>query len=126
MKGDRMDAAERKKFVANYTKLLTAAWTEDGLAARLKSDPKSVLTEFNFDIPADAKIEIKSSSDGDGNLDHAIQIWEEGASTGVYKLYVTEEPQYDAGELSESDLESVVGGASVSACCCCSPCCTCT
>jgi len=121
-----MEAAERKKFVANYTKLLTAAWTEDGLVSRLKSDPKAVLAEFDLAVPGDATVEIKTQADGDGNLDHAVQIWEEGATSGVYKLYVTEEPQYDAGELSESDLESVVGGASVSACCCCCPCCSCT
>ena len=121
-----MDAAERKKFVSSYTKLLTSAWTDDSVASRLKSDPKGVLGEFDLAIPADAKVEIKSDSDGEPSLDAAISIWEEGESSGVYKLYVTAEPQYDANELSDSDLESVVGGSSVSVCCCCCPCCTCT
>lgn len=125
-KGHLVNPAERKQFVSSYTKLLTTAWTNDDFIERLRSDPKSVLGEFNLEVPAGASVDIRSESEGEPNLDRAVSIWEEGQSSGVFRLYVPNEPQYESSELSESDLEAVVGGGTSACCCCSSPCCCCT
>ena len=48
-------------------------------------------------------------SEGDGNLDDQVKIWEEGAKTGKITLYVPNVPQIDTAELSESELAGVAG-----------------
>jgi hypothetical protein len=121
-----MDASERSEFVKGYTKVLTNAWSDEGFKSQLKSNPKGVLAEYGLDVPADANVEIVPAQSGEGSLDDQVEIWEKGAETGTYRLYVPEVPQVEAGELSEAELDAVSGAGDVTVCCCCSPCCTCT
>ncbi len=116
---------DRSTFVKSYTKILTNAWSDEGFAAQLSENPTAVLAEYGLDVPAGSSVEIVSSTAGEGNLEDQVAIWEEGETTGNYKLYVPEVPQVEAGELSEADLDAV-SGAGDTYCCCCSPCCTCT
>ena len=116
----------RQDFVKGYTKVLTSAWSDEGFASRLESDPVAVLDENGLSVPAGTTVSIISETQGGGDLDDQFKIWEEGLSSGDVKLYVPAAPQVETGELSESELESVAGGGDVDLCCCCCPCCTCT
>jgi hypothetical protein len=118
-----MDAAERSKFVGAYTKLLTQAWSDEAFMQRVRSDPRPALEEVGLSVPANAKISIQDSQ-GEGDLDEQVSLWEQGLSSGEITLYVPNVPQVDTAELSESELSGVAGGDTY--CCCCSPCCTCT
>ena len=123
-----MDQAQRQQFVSSYTKVLTTAWTDETFLGRLRSDPKSVLGEFSLGVPASATVNILTEAGGEPNLDQAVAIWEEGQSSGVYRLCVPPEPPQAAEELSgRLDADGKLIAADTSACCCCSsPCCCCT
>jgi hypothetical protein len=118
-----MDAAERSKFVGAYTKLLTQAWSDEAFMKQVRSNPNQALEEVGLSVPAGTKVNIQDSQ-GEGNLDEQVSLWEKGIASGEVTLYVPEVPQIDTAELSESELAGVAGGDSY--CCCCSPCCTCT
>jgi hypothetical protein len=119
-----MDASERSQFVGAYTKLLTNAWSDEAFMKRVRSDPKQSLEEVGLSVPAGATVHIEDSQ-GEGNLDEQVKLWEQGTASGNITLYVPDVPQIDTTELSESELEGVAGGDNTY-CCCCSPCCTCT
>jgi len=119
-----VDEAQRADFVSGYTKILTNAWSDDSFRDRLASEPREALAENGLNVPAGAKIEIVSNVAGDQSLEDQVALWEQGAGSGEFRLYVPEEPQVDTSELSENELEAVAGGDSY--CCCCSPCCTST
>lgn len=116
---------QREEFVSNYAKVLTNAWSDEAFAQRLSSNPQAVLTENGLPVAADADVEIIRNTQGEGDLDEQVRLWEQGESTGHYKLYVPATPQIEEGELSEAELEGVAGAGdtSVTVCCCCSPCC---
>ena len=118
-----MDASERQEFVGGYTKLLTNAWSDDAFMKRIRSNPTEALEEVGLKVPSGAKIDVRESQ-GQGNLDDQVKLWEEGSASGNITLYVPDVPQIDTAELSESELSGVAGGTDY--CCCCSPCCTCT
>jgi hypothetical protein len=121
-----MDATARAKFVRSYTKVLTGAWADEDFAARLHHDPRDVLEENGFAVPANASIEIRRTIDGEGDLDKQVELWENGASSGTYVLYVPDVPQIEMSELSDAQLDAVAGGDGEACCCCTSPCCSCT
>jgi len=114
---------DKSTFVRGYTKILTNAWSDESFMNRLKSNPKEVASEYGLETNG-GNVEIVSTTAGEGNLDEQVAIWEKGAETGTYTLYVPEVPQIETQELSEAELEGVAGGDDY--CCCCSPCCTCT
>jgi hypothetical protein len=118
-----MDASERSQFVGAYTKLLTNAWSDDSYMSKLRANPGPELQEVGLTIPAGVTVTIHDS-EGEGNLDDQVKLWEQGKASGKITLYVPKVPQIDTAELSESELAGVAGGTDY--CCCCSPCCTCT
>ena len=118
-----METTERSDFVRSYTKVLTNAWSDEEFLRRLQADPKSTLSEFGLDPGADANVDIVTQVEGEGGLDDQVQLWDQGKTTGNYKLYVPAVPQIEGKQLSEDELESVAGGEDY--CCCCTPCCTC-
>ena len=117
---------DRSTFVKGYTKILTNAWSDESFAEQLRQNPKPVLAEYGLAVPGDATVDVVSSQSSEGSVDDQVRIWEEGASSGHYTLYVPTVPQVEAGELSDAELESVAGAGDVSICCCCCPCCTST
>jgi hypothetical protein len=119
-----MEPRERSAFVSAYTKVLTAAWSNDAYVAQLESNPRSALAEQGLELPANATVRIVREVGGDPDLEAQVDLWASGKTTGVYELRVPSSPQIEDRELSEADLEAVSGGTDY--CCCCSPCCTCT
>jgi hypothetical protein len=120
-----MEAKARADFVGAYTKILTAAWSNDAYAAKLASDPKSAVAEYGLVVQPGATVNVIRETGGDPDLERQVQMWETGTKSGKYDLLVPVTPHVDTRELSEADLEAVSGG-DVQACCCCCPCCTCT
>lgn len=119
-----MEPRERAAFVSAYTKILTAAWSNEAYAARLASDPVAALAEHGLTVPAQSSVRIIREVAGEPDLEAQVRMWENGKTTGTYELLVPNTPQIDTRELSEADLEAVSGGDTY--CCCCSPCCSCT
>jgi hypothetical protein len=121
-----MDPTERQNFVRSYTKILTNAWSNEEFASQLRSSPAETLAANGLSVPSGSTVEILDSEGSEGTLDDQVSIWEQGASSGVFKLYVPEVPKIEEGELGESELEAVAGAGEVTVCCCCTPCCTST
>lgn len=119
-----MEPRERAAFVSAYTKILTAAWSNEAYAARLAADPVAALAEHGLTVPAQSSVRIIREVAGEPDLEAQVRMWENGKATGRYELLVPNTPQIDTRELSEADLEAVSGGDTY--CCCCSPCCSCT
>jgi len=119
-----MEPRERAAFVSAYTKVLTAAWSNEAYAASLTASPRTALAEKGLNVPAGATVTVIRETAGDPDLEAQVRIWENGKASGNYQLMVPSTPQIETRELSEADLEAVSGGDSY--CCCCSPCCSCT
>ncbi|MFG2983202.1 hypothetical protein ACGFYQ_18460 [Streptomyces sp. NPDC048258] len=120
-----LDPQQRAEFVNAYTRVLISAWSDEGFAARLQSEPRTALAESGLELPADAEIVIVTQApEGtqDGNLDVQVALWEAGLETGRYEFHIPETPAVDAAELSEGDLSDVAAGCNY----CCCPCCCCT
>jgi hypothetical protein len=124
-----MDGAERTAFINQYTKLVIAAWSDEAVMNRLKSDPLATAKEYGLDIPPGGSVKLVSQIPAEGDhspeLDVQLRLWDEGKQSGVYELHVPETPQLDTAELDEMELSQVAGGTRIDACCCC-PCCCCT
>jgi len=118
-----MDPRSKAAFISGYTRVLTRAWSDDDFARRLRAQPQAVLAENGLPTGAGTVVEIVRSRDADPDLEAQIALWDTGAATGRYVLYVPDMPQVETRELSEADLEAVAGGADT--CCCCCPCCSC-
>lgn len=123
-----MDSTNRNAFVRSYTKVLTAAWSDDEYAARLEADARGALAEHGLVVPAEATVRIVRNVGGEPDLEAQVELWERGTETGEYELRVPASPQIEVRELAEADLESVSATSQLDTtyCCCCSPCCCCT
>ena len=118
--------ADRQQFVSAYTKVLTQAWSDPSYEEQLESNPKQALQDAGLDT-GDASVQVVSSTEGSGDLDQQVQLFEQGLESGTIKLYVPKSPPVDAEELRDVDLEATAqSGDTTSYCCCCCPCCTCT
>lgn len=120
--------ADRQAFVSAYTKVLTRAWSDSSYQQELESNPKEALSEAGLNT-GDASVQVVSSTQGGGDLDQQVELYEKGLAGGDITLYVPSSPQLDASELSSSQLEAASKGEladDVTVCCCCCPCCTCT
>lgn len=121
-----MEQQAKDEFLASYTKILVAAWTDDEFAQRLNTDPVEAIGEYGLDLPAGGELVVTRTIPDDAGApseDVAIGKWEAGRTTGKYVLSVPETPQVDLAELSEADLMAVSAGWSVSCCSCPCSCC---
>ena len=122
-----MESQERTSFLSNYSKLLVAAWSDESVGDRLVANPKAVLAEFGLQVPDNANVNVVRQippQHGEPDANVQVRLWEEGLKSGTIEMHVPEAPAIDMGELSESELEGVAGGWSISGCCC-TPCCSC-
>jgi hypothetical protein len=116
-----MTREERSKFIAAYSKVLTAAWADNGYMQRLQQDAGGALRQAGLEVPTGVSINVKSVSGG-GTLEDQIRLYDEGLKAGKIDLYVPAQPSMKDGELSDAQLESIAGGGD----CCCSCCPSCT
>lgn len=126
----KLDSAQRKEFIAGYSKLLTAAWSAgdfNAFIANLTADPAKGLAEYGLTVNSGANVEIKTKKDGSEGLDAAVELWETGVNGGTYTIYIIHDDDLDPNRL---DLAVVSGageqGSSHTYCCSCCPCCSCT
>lgn len=118
---------DHDEFIDKYQKLVYRAWTSEDYTATLLSDPKEALRDAGLSVGATATVTVKRQTEGEPDIEAQVRLWDEGASSGNYVLYVPETPAIDLAELSEGDLEGVAAGLTSACCCCsCTPCCSCT
>ena len=115
-------------FVAAYTKLLVAVWTDEKLADQLRSDPHTVAADAGLMIPADVKVTVSEttgevSDDPQAELEAYYDDFQKGLADKAVTLIIPPAPPLNVQDLTSDDLAGVAGGAVV--CCCCCPCCCC-
>ena len=71
--------------------LFAACWKDEALKARFMADPKTVLAEYKFDVPANMNVNVVENSD---NTVH---------------ITMPKDPSF-ATELSDEEMASVAGG----------------
>ncbi len=131
-----LNAAERKTFIAGYSKLLTAAWSASdfpAFIANIETDPVAVLSGYGIEISSGADVVIKTKKDGSEGLDQAIELWEQGVNGGTYTLYVIHDDDLEPDRLDLTQVSGAGGvrdnggaGSSHTYCCSCCPCCSST
>ena len=125
---EKLDAAQRKEFIAGYSKLLTAAWSAgdfDAFIANLTADPAKGLADYGLTVNSGAAVEIKTKKDGSEGLDAAVELWEAGVNGGTYPLYIIHDDDLDPNRLDLAQV-SGAGNSSHTYCCSCGPCCSST
>ena len=125
---DKLDAAQRKEFIAGYSKLLTAAWSAgdfDAFIANLTADPAKALADYGLTVNSGAAVEIKTKKDGSEGLDAAVELWEAGVNGGTYTLYIIHDDDLDPNRLDLAQV-SGAGNSRHTYCCSCCPCCSST
>ena len=115
-------------FVAAYTKLLVAVWTDEKLADQLRSDPHTVAADAGLMIPADVEVTVSEttgevSDDPQAELEAYYDDFQKGLADKAVTLIIPPAPPLNVQDLTSDDLAGVAGGAVV--CCCCCPCCCC-
>ena len=115
-------------FVAAYTKLLVAVWTDEKLADQLRSDPHTVAADAGLMIPADVKVTVSEttgevSDDPQAELEAYYDDFQKGLADKAVTLIIPPAPPLNVQDLTSDALAGVAGGAVV--CCCCCPCCCC-
>lgn len=118
-----MNREERSQFISAYSKVLTQAWADDKYMQKVKTDGAAALREAGLKLPGNVKVNVKGQG-GSGTLEDQLKLYEQGVKSGSFDLYVPAQPAMKDGELSDTQLESIAGGADC--CCSCTPCCTCT
>ncbi|MFI8007619.1 hypothetical protein [Streptomyces sp. NPDC086010] len=98
------------EFVACYTNLVTRLWADEGAGVRLVADPRAVLAESGLCIPSDSRAEVIESHATDLDLQGRLDVWNEGYSTGTFKLLVPRHDIRATNELDESTLGDLAGG----------------
>jgi hypothetical protein len=112
-------------FVAAYSRLVAEVWAEPDQERRLAEDPRGLMADCGLTVPEHVRVVVvRDVADAEPDLEEQVRRWEAAAGTGVLELVV---PALDfSGEvdLSEHELDSVVGGLDASCACCCPCCCT--
>jgi hypothetical protein len=118
---------ERNDVLKSYSSLVSHIWEDEQVLEQLKADPKKVLSNFGFDIPADAQVNlIIRDLNTDGTPETQVDMLTKGDETGVYDIIIPLKPEgvdVDDLPLKEEVLE-LMGGAGCCPCStCCCPCC---
>jgi len=103
-----------------YIRLLVRAWSDDAYRQVVLTAPHQSLTEVGFDLPADATVRIEENSFSEyeePSLDRAAEVWNEGYTTGVFRLSLPASSPVDLVELKDEELQGLAGGFCCSCCC---------
>jgi hypothetical protein len=74
-----------------FSEIISKCWLDTAFKQRFLTDPKAVLAEFEIELPAGLNVKVVENTDD--------------------TIYLTIPPKPVRGELSDSDLEGVSGGA---------------
>ncbi|SDZ01390.1 hypothetical protein SAMN05421504_108256 [Amycolatopsis xylanica] len=119
-----MDPAQRAAFVANYSTLVAAVWSDPNKEEALVQNPEKLVAEFGIEVPEGVMLSIeRDGSDVGGGLQTQVDAWQNAAELGVLTLYIPTADFAGTRELAEEELDSLVAGLD-SSCACCSPCCS--
>jgi hypothetical protein len=110
-------------FIAAYSGLVTAVWSDPLQERRLESDPARLVAEHGIELPAGVGVTVRREvPDAEPDLDAQVRAWQEAERLGELVLYVPPADLAGATQLDEHELDAVVGGLDA-ACSCCCPCC---
>ncbi len=120
-----MMPADRAMFVAAYSSLVAAVWSDPSHEAKLMGDPTALLAEHGLQVPPNVQVTVLRDVEGaEPNLESQVESWERAGDTGRFTLVVPSMEPVAMEELREDELDSVVGGIDSSCACCCPCCCT--
>ena len=118
--------SERNEVLKSYGNFVAKLWEDESILSALQADPHTVLSDYGFDIPKDAEVNlIVRDINLDGSPDTQVELFDKGEETGVYDFIVPLRPEgmeLQDIPLQDEVLELVAGGAAMAGCC---PCCTC-
>ena len=118
-----MDSADRGMFVAAYSRLIAEAWADPARERELLENPRAIAAECGLVVPEHVRISVvRPEPDATQDLDEQVRRWTAAEETGELVLVVPELDLSGQTDLSEDELDSVVGGLD-SSCACCCPCC---
>lgn len=119
----------KNEFIATYTQVLLASWSDDAYSQRLDEHPREALAEAGLLLPRDVTVEVTrgdatptTDESSAARLERQVQRYEEGLSSGHVVLHIPATPQINTTELDLDELDEVAAG--LVSCCCC-PCCCC-
>jgi natural product precursor len=120
-----MSSGARARFVAAYSKLIADVWSDPACEAQLVAAPAAFLKAYDIVGPENCSVEVvRNPHDSAPDLNIQIRAWEASFETGTLILYVPELDPFTEVELSEHELDDLVGGLSSTCACCCPCCCT--
>ncbi len=112
-------------FVAAYSGLITAVWSNPAKEQLLTDDPAALVAEYGIALPEGVVVTVaRDLPEADPNLEVQVREWRDAPTTGTFTLYVPSAELTDGVQLDESELDTVVGGLDASCSCCCPCCCT--
>ena len=93
-------------FISGYLALVARIWHDQRYRERLRADPRTELVASGWPIPAGAAVTVVTTD----SLDIVAQVadWRAAATTGRYVIHL---PLGAVQELTDEQLESIVGGA---------------
>ncbi|WP_371675128.1 hypothetical protein [Streptomyces sp. NBC_01276] len=106
-----MEEAERSDFAARYNAVVAAVWSDPGKERMLSRDPGALLAEHGIEVPMGTVIDVvRNRPVTSGVLESQIRAWGEIADRGVLRLLVPYPDRFEAVDLSEEELDSLVAG----------------
>ena len=103
-----MDRRAKVRFIRCYSRILTRAWCDDEFCAAMEADPRWAIAECGWTLPDEACVSVLRLLSRDPDIDSQLALWEAGEMSGNYILNV---PILAMKELSETQLDGVVGGS---------------
>ncbi|MFB7467329.1 hypothetical protein ACFCZ1_28230 [Streptomyces sp. NPDC056224] len=106
-----MEEAERTTFTARYNAVVAAAWSDPGKERMLSCDPAALLAEHGISVPTGTVIEVvRDQPAASGTLESQIRAWEQIPDRGTLRLLVPYPERFEATDLTEEELDSLVAG----------------
>ncbi|MBP0448686.1 MULTISPECIES: hypothetical protein [unclassified Kitasatospora] len=109
-----MHPTERTAFASGYSAAVAAVWSDPGQERLLAQDPRVLLAEHGIRVPAGTTVVVdRDRPSAPEVLDAQIRSWEEAAVSGRLTLFVPRPDRFEARDLSEEELDSLVAGVGV-------------
>jgi hypothetical protein len=119
-----MSTIELNDFTERFGQLLLQSWTNEDYLNKLIAEPGAALAEAGLALPASVAVRVERGEPADGmpsryeegDFEKSYAHFVEAAETGSFTLVIPETPELELGELKDSELETVSGGANVYCC----------